>query len=144
MQLSHTIKLAELFPYIIIGTIATAIDWSLFSVSVIWLKLHYVNALILGYTVAAVMHYVANKIITFKCESKQIGSQFSIFVIVILSSLILSMAMMAIFINLFAVQKITARMITTILMILPNYLLHKHITFSKKIFFVPQIQESAK
>ena len=141
MQLSHIIKLTEFFPYLIIGTIATAIDWSIFSITVSRLQLHYETALILAYCTAALFHYIANKMVTFKCPSKQIGSQFSIYVTVTLSSLALSMGVMALLINLFNLHKIAARIITTILMIMPNYLLHKHITFSKKIFVTQQMQE---
>lgn len=134
MQISKIIKITELIPYLIIGTIATLIDWSLFSILVTWFNFHYQTALASAYITAAMMHYISNKTFTFQCESKKIASQFSLYLTIILSTLLLSMMTMTILINLIGLQKIIARITTTILMILPNYLLHKHLTFNKKWF----------
>ena len=134
MQLSDIIKLTEFFPYVVIGVIATAIDWSIFSLSVTWLDLHYQFALVLACCTASATHYTANKFITFKCHSKQFASQLPIYITLMFVSLALSMGIMATFINLLMLNKILARILTTGIMIVPNYLMHKHITFSKKLF----------
>jgi putative flippase GtrA len=134
---SKIITLSELFPYIVIGGIATAIDWSVFSICVGWLHYYYQFSLILGYACGGVFHYCSNKFITFKCRSKQVGSQLSLYVVVGAAALLCSMGVMAILVNSLMINKILARILTTGIMILPNYLLHKHISFNKKIFTQP-------
>lgn len=134
MQVSHIIKLTDFLPYVIIGALATCIDWGIYSLLVIWLKWYYQIALVVAYITAAIIHYIANKLFTFKCSSKQLGSQLSIYLTIILSSLLLSMGILFCLIHFFALSKILGRILTTLLMIVPNYLLHKHITFSKKLF----------
>ena len=128
------IHFKEFFPYFIIGGMATCIDWSLYWFLVHILQLHYEPALIIGYICAGLFHYTCNKFFTFRCQSKQIGAQYSLHIIVSGTTLLLSMLIIATFINLFSINKMTARIITTIVMLIPNYLLHKHITFSKKYF----------
>lgn len=128
------IALPELLPYIIIGGVATLLDWGMFSLAVTRLQIHYQFALALGYMAGGVFHYTTNKIITFKCRSKKLGSQLSLYILVGITSLLISMGVLAALINVFAISKVVSRMLTTGIMILPNYLLHKHISFSKKIF----------
>jgi len=90
--------------------------------------------LLAAYLTAGMFHFFSNKNLTFKCESKKLASQYSIYIIVTLSSLLLSMGVISFFIKGLHLEKMTARMITTAIMLVPNYLLHKNITFNKNIF----------
>lgn len=137
MKISSIIKLNEFLPYFFIGAAATILDWALFWAAITWLNFHYEAALVFSYTMAGLFHFASNKIITFKCHSKKIGSQYSIYIIVAVSTLLISMGIIAIFVNIFMLNKMLSRILTTIIMLMPNYLLHKHITFNKKIFIQP-------
>ena len=133
MQIRFIEKL-ELLMYTLIGGIATIIDWTVFAIALKWFDLHYEAALVLAYSAASLAHFSANKALTFKCESKDYASQLSIYILVLGISLILSMVIMALLVTWFPASKVLLRIATTIIMLVPNYLLHKHITFSKKIF----------
>lgn len=139
MKNNTIFKLTEFLPYFFIGAIATVIDWSIFWVVVNLMNWHYEIALVIGFITAGLFHFTSNKIITFKCHSKQIGSQYTLYIIVAVIALLVSMAMMACWVNIFMLNKMWARIITTAVMLVPNYLLHKHITFSKKIFIQPDV-----
>jgi len=132
------ISLTELLPYILIGGISTLIDWATFSTLVSFFQVHYEIALVMGYGFGGIFHYLSNKFITFKSRTKKIGSQLSLYFLVGVSSLFMSMGALAILVSFFGIQKVIARVMTTGLMILPNYLMHKHISFSKKIFAQPE------
>jgi putative flippase GtrA len=134
MKSGNLVKLNELWPYVIIGGIATVVDWSVFTVGTLYLGLHYQMALVVAYFTAGITHYIANKMITFKCESKKVGSQVSLYLAVATMSLLLSMGVLGLLISAFGMNKIAARIVTTLIMLMPNYLFHKHITFNKKIF----------
>lgn len=131
-------KLPEFFYYVIIGGIVTVIDWTLFAIAINQLGLHYQTALILAFLSASAVHYTANKLITFRCASKAIASQLSVFFIVLGISLTCNMLIMATLVNLFSINKVFLRMATTILMLVPNYLFHKNMTFNKRLFAEPQ------
>src|SRR6185295_3348151 len=119
--------------YSIIGGIATALDWGIFWLCIHYSIIHYEYALIFSYVLAGLFHYVTNKWFTFQCRSKQIGAQISIYVMVTVSSLLMSMFILFILINYLGCLKMVARILTTACMLFPNYWVHKHLTFSKKI-----------
>jgi putative flippase GtrA len=141
MKIPQIIQLNEFLPYFFVGLIATFIDWTTFWISTTHFALHYELALVISYTTAGAFHYTANKFITFKCPSKKIGSQFSLYFIVTGASLLMSMGVIAL-IKFFIMNTLFARILTTALMLIPNFLLHKHITFSKKIFSTSSISHS--
>jgi len=124
----------EFWIYFVIGGMATLIDWSIFAITFRWFGLHYSAALVSSMGLAGSFHYVANKRLTFQCESRQYGRQVPIYIVVALFGLGMSMGIMSILINFIGIYPIIARILTTMLMLLPNYLMHKYITFSQKLF----------
>jgi putative flippase GtrA len=128
------IRWNEFITYFFIGATATMIDWGMFWVAVNNFGFHYEIALVSAYSLAGIFHFFANKFITFQCKSRNVGSQYVLYFLITLSSLAISMGIIAILINLLALESMTARILTTALMLVPNYLLHKNITFSKRLF----------
>lgn len=127
----------EFLPYFVIGGMATSLDWFIFWVLVTFFHWHYELSLVIGFVIAGIFHFAANKFFTFECHSKKIGSQYFLHIFVTMMGLILSMAMIAFFVNILLFEKMWARILTTALLLFPNYLLHKFITFNKKIFIQP-------
>lgn len=134
MKINSIIKWNEFITYFFIGGTTTFIDWALFWLTVKNLGFHYEIGLMSAYIPASMFHFVANKFITFQCKSKSLGSQYSIYIMLTLTSLMISMGIIAVIINLFQIDKMSARIFTTALMLVPNYLIHKNITFSKRLF----------
>lgn len=128
------INLKEISYYLAVGVFATTVDWLTFSAAIRGLNFPYQFALILALTFGGLAHYSANKIVTFKCHSRQYGSQIPLYIVLAIFTLCCSMGVMALLLKWFALDKLWARMLTTGVMIYPNYLLHKHLTFNKKIF----------
>lgn len=140
MDLANFFKLSEFKPYFLIGGLSTVLDWSIFWVANYPLGMHYEVALILAFVGGGLFHFFSNKIITFKCEYKKIGTQYSLYFVVAIVSLLINMGIIAIFIKVFLLNGMLSRILTTLFMLIPNYLLHKHITFNKKIFMQPDKQ----
>jgi putative flippase GtrA len=132
--LNEWINRKEFIYYIFVGVFATAVDWTTFTLSIKWFDLYYQVALILGLMMGGLAHYVTNKKVTFKCSSRQYGAQLSLYVLLAFFTVISSMGIMMFLINYIQINKVWARVFTTGALILPNYLFHKHITFSKKFF----------
>lgn len=124
----------EFISYLVIGVVATAIDWSLFTILVSYFNIYYQTSVCLAVSITTVLHYLANKVFTFNCASKQIASQLSMYSMVAIVSLLGTMVVMYVLVNELMLTKIMARITTTGLMVVPNYLLHKYLTFNKKIF----------
>lgn len=134
MKIHSIIKWKEFLAYFIIGATATVIDWSMFWLTVTKLGFHYEIALVSAYIPAGIFHFFSNKFITFQCKSKSLGSQYSIYIVLTFLSLAISMGIIAVLVNFLLFDKMFSRIATTVIMLIPNYLLHKNITFNKKIF----------
>lgn len=124
----------EFIRYFVIGVIATIIDWGSFYFLALGINLHYQPSLIISFSAGAITNYTLNKIFTFKCKSKQIITQFSFYTIVSLLSLFVSMGIMLILVDLLLLHKLVSRITTTFIMLIANYLMHKHLTFNKRFF----------
>jgi putative flippase GtrA len=129
MQLKHLITRAQVLPYLIVGTIATALDWCTFAMMIEHFSQPYPVALCAAYLTAGLFHYLANKIITFKCKSKKILAQLLRYGFVGILSLGCSLILITMLIKITPVTELSARIITTLLMLIPNYLLHKYISY---------------
>ncbi len=134
MKLNSIVKWNEFLAYFFIGGTATILDWGIFWLTVSGFGFHYEAGLMSSYMLAGIFHFFANKLITFQCQSDNLGSQYTLYICLTLSSLLISMGIIAVLINIFTLNSMVARMITTGIMLIPNYLLHKHITFNKRFF----------
>ena len=124
----------EFIRYVLVGGFATIIDWSLFYIFAIALEVYYQIALIISFSTAIMVHYIFNKIFTFRCKSKKIIKQFSLFLATAIISLFLSMLIMFFLIEVVLVGKMTSKILTTGILLIVNYVFHRDITFNKRFF----------
>jgi len=125
--------------YFVVGGIATLIDWGMYALSLMVLgPEHYLISVIVSMGFAGLFHYLANKRLTFQCRSRAIGRQVPIYIGVALAGLSMSMGILRILVGSIGLLPMTARVLTTLMMLFPNYLMHKYLTFSKKIFSDPE------
>ncbi len=120
--------------YFVIGGVATLIDWGTYAVCFKLLGFQYLIALVCSMGLAGCFHYIANKRVTFQCQSRQYGAQVPLYIFVALLGLAMSMGLMMVMVRVIGIPPIFANVIKTVLMLLPNYFMHKHITFSSKLF----------
>ena len=124
----------EFIRYFIVGVIATIVDWGSFYILALRINFYYQFSLILSFSLGATTNYTLNKIFTFRCKSKQIIGQFSVFIIISIISVFLSMIIMFILIDLILLHKMFSRIFTTFIMVGVNYYMHKSVTFNKRFF----------
>lgn len=120
--------------FVFVGGIATLIDWSTFYILAITLSIYYQFSLLVGLMLGSITHFILNKMFTFKCKSKRIISQFLLFSAIAILSILANSLLMFIFIEKILIGKMISRIITTILIVSFNYIMHKNLTFNKKIF----------
>jgi len=120
--------------YFVIGGMTTVIDWSIFAIATFYLNLHYFIALVASMGLSGIFHYLASKQLAFQCSSQQYKRQISFYILVALAGFSLTYGTIHLLISIFKLQALLARIFTTIFMLPPNYLMHKNITFNRKIF----------
>lgn len=128
------IKQTEFFSYVLIGALATGIDWVVFSTTVNGYGLQYQLGLILAFTSGSITHYTLNRLFTFQCRRKALALHLPVYVLTVCLSLACSLGVLTGLVWLLPVNKIYLRMLTTGLLILPNYLFHKNFSFNKALF----------
>ena len=82
------------FRYILVGGVATIVDWSVFTIFKITFGLHRQASLTVAFACGTIVNYFFNKFFTFKCTSKQIKLQASTHVLISIVSLLCSMGLM--------------------------------------------------
>jgi len=120
--------------YIVAGAIATCIDWGFFYGLVNITHVRYPLALIISFTLGSLTNYVLNKLFTFHCPSKKIAGQAALHLSISAFSLSLSIGMMMFWVEFFKLDPMMGRIITTIIMLILNFIMHKYITFNKEFF----------
>lgn len=120
--------------YVFAGGLATVIDWSSFYILAIVFDTYYQIALVISFTLGTLTNYILNKLYTFKCKSKQITQQFSVHASISVISLLISIGLMFLFVDLLGLQKMISRGIITIIMLVINFFMHKHVTYNKRFF----------
>ncbi len=125
---------SEFAYYFVVGGLATLIDWGLYAVCFTWLQMQYIAALVVSMSIAGCFHYVANKRLTFRCDSRALHIQVPVYVAVALAGIGLSAVLLSIQVSGLGINALIARPLTTLLMLLPNYFMHKYMTFNRKVF----------
>ncbi len=124
----------ETLRYYGVGAIATAIDWSSFALLATEWHLHYLFSVLVAYSMGSITNYSFNKRVTFKCKSRKIARQMTVFLIATLFLLSWNMALMSIMIKSWGWGDMISRIVTTGLLVYPGYLLHRSTTFNKRLF----------
>jgi len=122
--------------YTFVGAIATAVDWSSFYILNLLCNVDYKVAVSVSFTLGSAVNYILNKKITFNDRTKQIAAQLSIFAIIGVISLLMSVFIMFVQVKLMGMLPMPARIVTTGIMLTVNFLMHKYITFNQKIYAV--------
>jgi len=120
--------------YLLVGAVATIIDWSFFYLTGVVLKIHYLVALTISFSAGSATNYVLNRIYTFRSRTNKIISQCSVFLCITIISLFLSNTIIFFFVDIFLLHKMLARIATTFIVVGINYLMHKFFTFNKMLF----------
>jgi len=133
-KLSNNLMQIQLFRYFIAGGLATIVDWGSFYLLAISAGINYQVALIISFILGSITNYILNKFFTFQCKSKKIAGQLSMHLTISGVSLLINMGLMYILVSTFSIGKMPSRVAITLIMLVVNFFMHKHLTFNKKIF----------
>ena len=127
-------KNIEFFRYFLVGMAATAVDWGIFYFLAVMNNVFYQLALIVALSVGSLTNFSLNKVFTFRCKSRMLVQQMSVYIGVVIVSFATSSAIMFLLVDVFLLEKMFSRILTTFVMLLINYILQKYVTFNRKIF----------
>jgi dolichyl-phosphate beta-glucosyltransferase len=127
-QIKH---IAPFLKYCAVGVLGTAID-----VGVLWLLVHFgglpvLTATTISFTVSVINNFLLNKFWTFRNPSSNYRKLFIKFIIVSLGGLALTNLCMWVFVHTVEIWYIWAKLMTSALVLVWNFLANKHWTFRR-------------
>ncbi|MEW6387832.1 MAG: GtrA family protein [Thermodesulfobacteriota bacterium] len=117
--------------YAMCGGVATAFDWGSFYLTSFILKWHYLPAVIVSFSLGAIINYIANKFITFKNYYRNIPLQFSVYLFGVATALALTALQMFLLVGYFHIPKMVARITVTGIMLFFNFAYNNWLTFGR-------------
>ena len=120
--------------YTVMGGTATAVDWLSFYFLNIMGGFSYLFAVILSFSLGALINYLLNKFITFKDQTRQIIAQIGVYGFICALSLLGSIILMYVLVEWVRLWSMVARMVTSGIMLVLNFLVHKFITYNQQIY----------
>jgi putative flippase GtrA len=120
--------------YLVMGGVATAVDWGSFYLLNQACHVHYRLSLIGSFSLGSLASFWLNKYYTFADPTRQLATQLAVFTLLALASFTCSCGLMALQVDVLGVHAMIARMVTTGVMLIANFLLNKRITFNPRWF----------
>ncbi len=131
---SHPL-IQEFSKYVLVGICSTIMDWGSFNLVVVHLHVAYLIGMTLSYTLGTLTHYTLNRLITFnKMKTTQAKKQLAIYLTIVGISFVLNLVLMSVMVSGFKLPLMFSRVLTTGLMLVVNYSLHKTLTFNHRIY----------
>ena len=119
--------LIQVVNFLIVGGIATIIDWLLYYVFYNYIKLSPLLANIISYTISTLYSYIVSVKYVFnvnKDNSKK--KNFIIFVLLSIIGLLLSEGLIYLMVNIFNIHKMLAKVISTVIVMFFNFVSKKY------------------
>jgi putative flippase GtrA len=118
--------------FLCVGGVATIFDWSTFYLFNQIVGVHYQFALIAAWLIGTLVHYSLNRFFTFHSKAQHVGIQLTAHISVSVVSLGMSAIAMYILVDVVLLHPMFGRVLTTGLMAMLNYLMHKYFTFNER------------
>ncbi|MFT6956913.1 MAG: putative flippase GtrA [Halieaceae bacterium] len=121
----------EIVRYIISGIVAFTFDFAVFYTGTEYLGLHYLLANFLGFLVGLATAYSMNILWVFSRRRyrQRVGTEFTIFIVIVALGLGLSQAGMWIFVGVLGLNLVTAKILVSFFVMVFNYATKKLILF---------------
>ena len=120
---SETLK--QLFLYLIVGGIATLVEWVLFYIFDTKLGIHYMPATALAFMVSTFANWLAGKLILFKDWSNVIPEIVKVYATSI-AGLFFNLVLMWIMVDIMGLQEMVSKIIATGIVFMWNFLIRKY------------------
>ena len=118
--------LIQIFKFIIVGGIATIIDWIIYFLLYNYLGFEPLVANILSYLLATIYNYFGSVKYVFKVNDKKFKKTFTIFLILSLVGLGLSELLIYLMINIMLINKMISKIIATMLVMVFSFVTRKY------------------
>ena len=128
----RTILLSDLFLYLIVGALATIVEWSGFWIFFDMLQIQYLLATALAFVFSTFANWLLGRILVFRGKQNQslLKELLSIYLTSI-GGLLLNLGIMYVMVDFCSIQEMIAKITATVLVFSYNYLIRKKLIYKK-------------
>ena len=128
----RTILRSDLFLYLIVGALATIVEWSGFWIFFDMLQIQYLLATALAFVFSTFANWLLGRILVFRGKQNQslLKELLSIYLTSI-GGLLLNLGIMYVMVDFCSIQEIIAKITATVLVFSYNYLIRKKLIYKK-------------
>ena len=124
-------EIVPLFKYGIVGVLGLLVDMGVFYILNKKLNVNYVFSNIVSSSLAVIHNFVLNSYFTFKVTDKKMN-RFIKFYLIALGGMVISTGLLALFIDILAIENMLAKFISILIVAFIQYFLNKNFTFRSK------------
>lgn len=117
--------LIQIIKFLIVGGIATIIDWIIYYLLYNYIDIKPLVANIISYSIATIYNYLASVKLVFDVKNKNSKENFIIFIIFSLMGLLLSELLIYLMIDKLGISKMIAKILSTALVMIFNFITRK-------------------
>ena len=128
----RTILRSDLFLYLIVGALATIVEWSGFWIFFDMLQIQYLLATALAFVFSTFANWLLGRILVFRGKQNQslLKELLSIYLTSI-GGLLLNLGFMYVMVDFCSIQEMIAKITATVLVFSYNYLIRKKLIYKK-------------
>ena len=128
----RTILRSDLFLYLIVGALATIVEWSGFWIFFDMLQIQYLLATALAFVFSTFANWLLGRILVFRGKQDQslLKELLSIYLTSI-GGLLLNLGIMYVMVDFCSIQEMIAKITATVLVFSYNYLIRKKLIYKK-------------
>ena len=124
-------EISKFIKFGIVGILNTLINWTIFAI-LNFLGMYYIISNIIAYVIATINSYIWNSKWVFKYKGEDKKETTGKFILLNLFGLSLNTVILYLFVDLMRFNKLIALVITTIIVMIINYILNKVWVFNEK------------
>lgn len=120
-SINNNSLLIQFIKYCLVGGIATIFDWGTYSITLFLFNINYQICTIAGFILGLIVNFILSKKMVFKEKSKVGKYEFIMYVVIGVIGLLFTTGLMYIFVEKLIFNPLTSRMLTTVLVLIWNF-----------------------
>ena len=118
-------NLKELFLYLIVGGIATLVEWGIFRLFDSALSVHYTLSTVIAYLLSTFVNWAAGRLLVFRKSHQPFWQEILKIYLAAIAGLLMNLAIMFICVDLLRMDEMLSKILATGIVFLFNFLIRK-------------------
>lgn len=125
-------RFKDFFLYVVVGGLATIVEWAAFWVLTNTSDMHYLWATALAFALSTLANWYFGRLLVFKERHGSLAREIGSIYLASMVGLLLNLIIMFVLVQTFAAEEMWSKVIATVLVFVYNYLVRRLVIYKKK------------